>query len=195
MDVPHISPLTLRFFRRIVRGYFRRHFSGVRLSKGSVLNRLGDERLILYANHGSWWDPMISVFLAEKLMPQRTHFAPMDAAILANYGILRRIGVFGVEMATARGAARFLRGGLNILASRGVLWITPQGRFVDPRERPLGFKPGMAALATKVREGCTAQPIAIEYVFWNERLPEVLLHFGPRCLSAGRHQRRGERQA
>lgn len=185
MDVPHISPLVLRFFRRIVRGYFRRHFSAVRISRASALDRLDDERLILYANHGSWWDPMISVLLGEKLMPRRKHFAPMDAGILKNYRILRHIGVFGVEMATARGAARFIRGGLNILAARGVLWITPQGRFADSRERPLGLKPGMAALAVKVREGCTAQPLAIEYVFWNERLPEVLLHFGPAVLVQG----------
>ena len=178
MDVPHISPLVLRFFRRIVRGYFRRHFTAVRLSRASLLNHLPDRRLIVYANHGSWWDPMICVLLGEALMPERAHFAPMDAEVLAGYGILKRVGVFGVQMATARGAANFLRGGMKILASEGVLWITPQGRFADARERPLSFKLGMAALAVKTPEGCTVQPLAIEYVFWNRRLPEVLLHFG-----------------
>ena len=44
----------------------------------------------------------------------------MDAAALERYGILKRVGVFGVEMKTARGAAQFLRTGLAILASGGV---------------------------------------------------------------------------
>ena len=178
MDVPHISPLALRFFRRIVRGYFRRHFTAVRVSLSSAPLSLHDDRLILYANHSSWWDPMVCVLLAQKLMPHRRHYAPMDAASLERFGILKKIGIFGVEMSSARGAANFIRGGLAILASHGVLWITPQGRFADPRERPLRFKPGMGALAARVPGGCTLQPLAIEYVFWNERLPEALLHFG-----------------
>ncbi len=120
---------------------------------------------------------MVCVLLAQRCMPQRQHFAPMDAEALERYSILKRIGIFGVEMKTARGAAQFLRTGLAILKAGGVLWITPQGRFADPRD-PLVFKPGMAALAARVREGCTLLPLAIEYPFWDERLPEVLLHFG-----------------
>ena len=178
MEVPHISKFVLWFFRRIVRGYFRRHFSGVRLSRASNLASLNDERLIVYANHSSWWDPMVLVLMAAKLMPNRQHFAPMDAAALERYGIFRRIGVFGVEMNTARGAAQFLRTGSKIVLDGGVLWVTPQGRFADSRERPLAFKPGLAALAAKMETGCTVLPLAIEYVFWNERLPETLLHFG-----------------
>ncbi len=178
MDAPHISPFVLSFFRHIVRGYFRRHFTAVRLSCASDLAMLNPERLIVYANHSSWWDPMVSVLLAEKLMPSRSHYAPMDAVSLERYGILKHVGVFGVDMLTARGAAQFIRGGLAILERGGVLWVTPQGRFADARERPLAFKPGMAALAGKVPGGCTVLPMAIEYVFWNQRLPEVLLHIG-----------------
>ena len=178
MDAPHISRFVLWFFRGIVRGYFRRHFSGVRLSRASNLEGFAAERLIVYANHSSWWDPMVLVLLAAKLMPRRDHFAPMDAAALERYGIFKKIGVFGVEMKTARGAAQFLRTGHKIVESSGVLWVTPQGRFADSRERPLGFKPGLAALAAKMDGGCTVLPLAIEYVFWDERLPETLLHFG-----------------
>lgn len=178
MDAPHISGLVLRLFRYIVRGYFRRHFTAVRLSRASDLRGLGDERLIIYANHSSWWDPMVSVLLGEKLMGRREHYAPMDAVSLERYKVLKQIGIFGVDMNSARGAARFIRGSLAVLRRGGVLWVTPQGRFVDARQRPLEFKPGLAAVAAKVPEGCTVQPVAIEYVFWNERLPEALLHFG-----------------
>jgi 1-acyl-sn-glycerol-3-phosphate acyltransferase len=175
----------LAFFRRIVRGYFRRHFRAVRISHAERFASLETGPLIVYANHSSWWDPMVSVLLANRLMPHRKHYAPMDAQALERYGILKRIGIFGVDMHSVRGAARFLRTGLDLLAAGGVLWITPQGRFVDARERPLVFKPGMAALAGRVPGGCTVLPLAIEYVFWDERLPETLLHFGEPVIIRG----------
>jgi 1-acyl-sn-glycerol-3-phosphate acyltransferase len=180
MEAPHISWPTLGFFRRIVRGYFRRHFHAVRVSgpERLVAAGAGDRPLIVYANHSSWWDPMVQVLLGAELLAQRRHYAPMDAAALERYSIFKQLGVFGVEMKTARGAAQFLRTGLAVLESGGVLWITPQGRFADVRDRPLGFKPGLAALAGRVKDGCTVLPLAIEYTFWDERLPETLLHFG-----------------
>jgi 1-acyl-sn-glycerol-3-phosphate acyltransferase len=180
MDAPHISKPLLRFFRRIVRGYFRRHFRAVRINGAERFKAAGaDGRpLIVYANHASWWDPMVQVLLAGELMPGRSHYAPMDAEALEHYAILKRIGVFGIEMNTARGAAQFLRTGLRVLKQGGVMWVTPQGRFADARERPLAFKPGLAALAARVPGGCTVLPLAIEYTFWDERLPETLLHFG-----------------
>jgi 1-acyl-sn-glycerol-3-phosphate acyltransferase len=180
MSVPAISKPVLWFFRRIVRGYFRRHFHAVRIAGAERFRGVAGP-VIVYANHSSWWDPMVCVLLAAELKPNRRHYAPMDAAALEKYGILKRIGIFPVEMKSARGAVQFLRTGEAILNDGGVLWVTPQGRFCDPRERPLQFKPGMAALAARVassRGECTLLPLAIEYPFWDERLPETLLYFG-----------------
>jgi 1-acyl-sn-glycerol-3-phosphate acyltransferase len=177
-NAPHISMPFLRFFRRIVRGYFRRHFHAVRVANPERFSKI-EGPLIVYANHSSWWDPMVSILLAAE-MPQRKHYAPMDAAALEKYGLLKLLGIFPVEMNTPRGAVQFLRTGEAILKSDGVLWITPQGRFADPRERPIVFKAGMAALAERVASAlgsCTLLPLAIEYPFWDERLPETLLYF------------------
>jgi len=174
-EVPPISAAMLRFFRGVVRSYFRRHFRAVMVQHQERLKRV-DGPLVVYANHSSWWDPMVSVLLGEQLLPGRAHYAPMDAAALKKYPILRRLGIFPVEMTTARGAAQFLRTSQAVLESGGVVWITPQGRFADPRE-PLAFKPGLGALATRV-PGLTLVPLAIEYTFWDERLPETLLRIG-----------------
>jgi 1-acyl-sn-glycerol-3-phosphate acyltransferase len=176
-SVPAISDVTLWFFTRIVRSYFRRHFRAVSIQNAGRL-REASGPLIVYANHASWWDPMVSVLLAQTLLPGHKHYAPMDAAPLARYPILRKVGIFPVELATARGAVQFLRTSEAILKSGGVLWVTPQGRFADVRERPLAFKPGLAALVARVPEA-TVLPLAIEYTFWDERLPETLLHFAP----------------
>ena len=173
--LPDISTPMLRFFTRIVRSYFARHFRSVGIQHAERL-REATGPLIIYANHGSWWDPMVSVLLAQTLLPGRKHYAPMDAAPLKRYPVLRKIGIFPVELATARGAVQFLRICEAVLRSGGVLWVTPQGRFADARERPLAFKPGLAALALRIPEA-TLLPLAIEYTFWNERAPETLLRF------------------
>jgi len=176
-EVPPISSITLRLFTRIVRMYFRRHFRSVMVQHVERLATASGP-LIVYANHSSWWDPMMSILLAQTLLPGCKHYAPMDADALARYPILRKVGIFPVEMTTARGAAQFLKTGCAILREGGVLWITPQGRFADPRAWPLAFKPGLAALALRVPEAAIV-PVAIEYTFWDERLPEALLHVGP----------------
>jgi 1-acyl-sn-glycerol-3-phosphate acyltransferase len=157
----------------------RRHFRAVMMQHGERFSQ-AQGPLVVYANHSSWWDPMISVLLAEQLLPTRMHYAPMDATSLAKYPILRKLGIFPVEIESARGAAQFLRTSETVLANGDVLWITPQGRFSDPRE-PLQFKPGLSALATRV-SGIALLPLAIEYNFWNERLPEVLMRFGEPVL-------------
>ena len=119
---------------------------------------------------------MICFLLSAELLPERKHFAPMDAESLDRYAVLKQLGVFPVAIESARGAVQFLRTGQAVLESGGVLWVTPQGRFVDPREAPLTFKPGLATLAARMGR-CTLLPLAIEYTFWNERKPEVLLEF------------------
>ena len=174
--IPKISRPLLLWFRWIVRRNFRAAFHAVRVAG---LDRLPDfdAPLLMYANHSSWWDPMVAFLLGNKLMSGLRHYAPMDASALKKYKILSWLGVFPVEVSSARGAVRFLRAGEAILRGGGVLWVTPQGRFGDVRERPVLFKPGMAALAARI-PGCRVLPMAIEYVFWDERTPEVLLQLG-----------------
>jgi 1-acyl-sn-glycerol-3-phosphate acyltransferase len=174
--VPMISGITLRLFTRIVRRYFRSHFRSVMVQHENRFAGL-EGPLVVYANHSSWWDPMVSILLAQTLMPGRRHYAPMEAEALKRYPILGKVGLFPVEMTSPRGANQFLRTGQEILRSGGVLWVTPQGRFADPRAWPLAFKPGLGALAQRVPEAILL-PLAIEYSFWDERLPEALLHFG-----------------
>ncbi len=173
--VPRISPLVLRFFRRVVRRYFRRHFRAVHVQHQAYL-RDSQGPLIIFANHSSWWDPMLLVLLGQMLLPERKHYAPMDARALEQYPVLRKIGIFPIEMTSPRGAAQFLRTSTAILKEGGVLWMTPQGRFADPRKLPLAFKPGLASLAQRL-PAVPLIPMAIEYTFWDERLPEALVHF------------------
>ena len=102
--------------------------------------------LIVYSNHPSWWDPAVCILLCDMLFPDRAGFGPMDASALGKYGVLERMGVFGVEQQDPRGAATFLRTCLAVLENpSAMLWITAEGAFTDPRTRPITLRPGLAA--------------------------------------------------
>lgn len=173
------SPRLLGLFRRYARRYVARHFHAVRVSRGGPLPDLPDRPVVLVANHPSWWDPMIAIVLTGVLPAGREHYAPIEAVGLAQYPFLSRLGFFGFESETPAGAACFLRTGAAILTRRdSVLWITAQGAFADPRRRPARLRPGVGHLARRLRDGVIV-PMALEYPFWNDRCPEVLVRFGP----------------
>jgi len=98
---------------------------------------------------------------------------------LVKYPFFERPGFFGIEPGTAPGGLAFLRGRLAALAEpAGVLWVTAQGRFADPRDRPTRLKNGIWQLAQRLDAGLVL-PLALEYDFWDERTPEALARFGP----------------
>lgn len=163
----------LSFFAAYLHWYIGRHFHGIRLANGHRFPQTAGP-LIVYGNHASWWDPLAFIIISRYFLPTACHYAPMDAAALKHYGFLRKLGIFPVEAGTRRGAGQFLRAANEIFSMpNGVLWITPEGRFTDIRARPAIFRPGMAALVARLG-ACTLVPLALEYTFWDERLPEVL---------------------
>jgi 1-acyl-sn-glycerol-3-phosphate acyltransferase len=174
------SKAVLRFFAVYLSRYLPKHFHALRLAHAErwpcSAGPLGP--LIVCVNHASWWDPMVCLRLSFFLSRAGEHYAPIDAVALARYGLLRKLGMFPVEQGTLRGAKQFLRRASAALARPcGVLWLTPQGSFADVRVRPVVFRAGLDALLRRM-EQVTVLPLALEYTFWNERLPESLALFG-----------------
>lgn len=176
--VPRVSPWLLHWFAGYSRRYLRRHFHSLRISRSGLPPNADGMPLVIYANHASWWDALVCLVLKGTFFPDRTAFVPMDAAMLERYKFFRRLGFFGVERANWRGAIQFLRTAEAVLQSpQSLLALTPQSRFADVRERPLHFEGGLGTLAARV-ERAAFVPFAAEYVFWEERLPEILVRFG-----------------
>jgi len=173
-----ISPLLLGWFTWYSRRYLRRHFHSLRISRSGVAPKADGVPLVIYSNHASWWDPLVGLVLKAHCYPERNLFAPMDATALQRYGLFRKLGFFPVEQKSPRGAVQFLRSATGVLQSpQSLLAVTPQSRFADVRERPVEFEGGLGLLATRV-ERAVFVPLAVEYVFWEERLPEILVRFG-----------------
>jgi 1-acyl-sn-glycerol-3-phosphate acyltransferase len=181
---PHVSRGLTNLFAAYSRGHLRRRFHGLRILKSALPPSESPHPLVVYLNHAAWWDPLVCLLLARKFFPHRTAFAPIDAAMLARYRFFSRLGFFGVEQGTTRGGLAFMRTAQAILTSpANALWLTPQGRFVDVRERPLRLQKGLGALATRSPNGAFI-PLAIEYAFWTEPRPEILIAFGDLIVPA-----------
>jgi 1-acyl-sn-glycerol-3-phosphate acyltransferase len=175
--LPIIRQPLLRWFTWYSRRYLCRHFHSLRVSR-SGRPPASALPLVVYSNHASWWDPLVWLVLKAEFFPGRKSFSPIDGAALQRYGMFRNFGFFGVEPGTRRGATQFLRSAEAILRDPGhLLALTPQGRFADARERPLRFQAGLGHLATR-GQAAAYVPMAAEYVFWEERLPEILVRFG-----------------
>lgn len=185
-SIPIVSRPLLRWFTWYSRRYIRRHFHSVRISR-SGLPPASKLPLVIYSNHASWWDPLVGLVLKSEFFADRILFAPIDAAMLERYRMFAKLGFFGVEQHSRRGAVQFLRIAEAVLKSpKHLLAVTPQSRFADVRERPVRFEAGLGHLAARV-ERALFVPFVAEYVFWEERLPETLVRFGE-PVEVGREQ-------
>jgi 1-acyl-sn-glycerol-3-phosphate acyltransferase len=175
---PYISDPMLTVFLAYCRRFVRRRFHALRVSKLGLPARDPDRPMVVYLNHAAWWDPIVCLLLSREFFPGCHSFAPIDAAMLERYAFFRHLGFFGIEPGTQRGALTLLRTAHNLLGSpQNALWLTPQGRFTDVRERPIGLMEGLGALAVREPDAAFV-PLAIEYTFWSEPRPEILVSFG-----------------
>jgi 1-acyl-sn-glycerol-3-phosphate acyltransferase len=176
-ELPPRWPWLFRLFRWYARRYAAKHLHAVRLSKTGRFPVDVRSPLIVAMNHPSWWDPLMA-FILTGLMGNRSHWGPIDLAGLRRYRFLGRAGLFGIELGTARGALQFLRTAKVILTDpRATLWVMPQGRFADVRERPPRLRAGVGHVAHSLDSGAIL-PLAVEMTFWDERTPEALARFG-----------------
>ena len=131
----------------------------------------------------------------------QSHAVPNEAVLCADrrggfaaVSGFEKLGFFGVQLQTRTGAAEFLSRSRSILGDRQTaLWITPEGRFADVRDHDASLQPGLAHLCSK-SDHLIALPLALEYVFWEERLPVCLAAIGVPQVSSeapGRSKRIG----
>jgi 1-acyl-sn-glycerol-3-phosphate acyltransferase len=176
--IPKISKYLLTLFAVYSRLHVHRHFHSVRILQDGLPPADVPTPLLIYLNHASWWDPLICLLLARYFFPERNSYAPIDADMLHRYGFFKHLGFYGINLHSKIRAKEFVSVSSALLTSAmNAIWLTPQGRFADVRKRPLELQPGIGYLATALSRVCFL-PLAIEYSFWTEPRPEVLLCFG-----------------
>jgi 1-acyl-sn-glycerol-3-phosphate acyltransferase len=172
------SEMALAFFGYIFERTLKQEFHALRILRAGSLPQVATNRIIVYANHPSWWDGVLYVVLARRLFAKFKAFAPIDAKMLQQYAVLARLGAFGVAQNSSQGAADFIETSRAVLRDSGsMMFVAAQGRFADVRERPLQLSPGLAHLADLAPD-VVFLPLAVETTFWIEKQPELLISFG-----------------
>ncbi len=171
----------LNGFHTFLKPFLRRHFHtiAVHADSNSNLSLAQPGPVIVFANHPSWWDPLIAHYLCRNCFSHHMFYAPIDARALQQYAVFKKLGFYGIDLTSQKGAADFLRTSMAILSEPFCsLWITPEGRFADCRDYQAELMPGLAHLCSRTPHPGFAIPLALEYVFWDERLPECFVRFG-----------------
>lgn len=177
---PPVQKSRLKLFEKFSRWYVLKSFHGVRVLDLPELPEGDSESggLILYCNHPGWWDPLIGILLKQEFFPKHQAYAPIDEAMLGQYGFFKHLGFYGVNKASSSSVRKFMGITRAILQSPGsMIWMTPQGSFVDVRDPDTSLELGISRVYKPGME-VTWLPVALEYCFWSERLPEALVHFG-----------------
>ena len=175
-----MSPGFRRFFAGYAGRLARRRFHAIRILRGDdeVIRTAAaaDGPFLGLLSHASWWDPLVGLLVWRRLLPDRDLRMPMDAEQLARFGFFKRLGVFGIDPDDPASLDAMRRFVLDHFATgtRPALGLTPQGRFTDPRE-PVRLRPGAAAIAAAAPDDTTVVAIAVEYVFWQDQRPEILI--------------------
>jgi 1-acyl-sn-glycerol-3-phosphate acyltransferase len=179
------SPVALRsermmaFFEVAFTRSFAASFTALRVPQWGMPAAPAGRPAIVLMNHPGWWDGVMVMLLMRRFFRDRPGFTPMDAAALEKYRFMKRLGVFGIEQNTARGAIRFLQTAKQVLEDpRHMLWMNAPGRFADVRERPVPLAPGVTRLP-EIAPAAAILPVAIEYTHWTEKRGEALVAFGP----------------
>lgn len=168
----------MAFFNIAFTRTFSGSFSALRVAHWGEPQCPTGRPVIILANHPGWWDGVIFLLLMRRFFLERPGFTPIDAVALEKYAFMKRLGVFGVEQNSPRGAVRFLKTAAEVLADPAhMLWMNAPGRFADVRERPVPLAPGVTRLP-EIAPDAVILPLAIEYLHWTEKPGETLIAFG-----------------
>jgi hypothetical protein len=144
----------------------------------------GPAPLVVYANHGSFWDG----FVAHQLCRAGgwDGYCMMEERMLARYPFLASRGAFSIRH-DPRAAFETLRYARRLLAEpRRAVFVFPEGELRPVPTLPLHLERGVEVLARLSAARCV--PLAIRYVFLENERPDVLLAIGESHPAAALHE-------
>jgi 1-acyl-sn-glycerol-3-phosphate acyltransferase len=135
----------------------------------------GPAPLVVYANHGSFWDG----FVAHQLCRAGgwDGYCMMEERMLARYPFLAALGAFSIRRLDPRATLETFRYARRLLAApRRAVFVFPEGELRPVPTLPLHLERGVEVLARLAAARCV--PLAIRYVFLEDERPDVLLAIG-----------------
>lgn len=178
------SPFFTWFLARDAESRLRRSFATWRVRGVEALaETLRTRPVLVVSNHASWWDPIVVQWLAHRVL-RVDAYAMMDAKNLVRLPFFRKVGAFGVDLASARDGVRAIRYAAGLLDRPGrLVWVFPQGAET-PITRPLEFRPGAAAIA-RLAPGAAVVPVGLRYEHGGTPEPDLWASIGAPVAEGG----------
>jgi len=161
----------------------RRRFYSVRVKHAEHYElRNKDVACIYYTQHSCWWDGMVGYYLCRYLFHDQINMMVED---LIKFPLLGKAGAFSIDKKTPKTTLRSMKYCAEFInQEKRSLWLFPQGKIMPPNHRPLEFQNGVSFLARHVKK-VNLFPIAIQYTFLRQGLPEVLIDVGKPIIVDG----------
>lgn len=168
------------FARLFTRHASRRLFGTFGRIRASGLSQLyaalADGPVVVIANHTTWWDPLVAIWLARGLA-RADAYALMDAVNLRRLPFFGKVGAFGADLGDRRDGARVIRYAAGLLDRPGrLVWVFPEGRERSPFE-PLELRGGANAIARLA--GARMVAVGTRFLFAAAEKPELWISVGP----------------
>lgn len=136
---------------------------------------------IFFAPHCNWWDGIVLYNISHRICHKEIRLMIEE---LNRFPLLRRGGGFSVNKKSPQSAMKALQYSIDVIGDlRNLLFIFPQGIIRPPHYRPIEFQTGLAYIAQNAvkRYGrVNLIPVAIDYCFFRDNRPEVVVNFGKR---------------
>jgi len=185
--------LNALIYQALMKGGLRSGFSRVSIRHIGDKPRPNAGPVIAYANHSSWWDGHLGMFLNEECW-HLDGYVMMEEKQLTRYRFFTHVGAFSIHRQEARSAMRTLDYAARLMSERPgrVLLLFPQGEILANDARPLHFFNGTSHLVKRIVEqtgACTLCPVALRYEFVGEQKPEAFISVGlPHSVTAANLQ-------
>jgi 1-acyl-sn-glycerol-3-phosphate acyltransferase len=168
------NPYLIAAFESIFRPWMHRRIAALHV-RGSLRNIPRDRRVILAANHVSWWDAFLLRELHRKAGTGLPIYTLMRSDRLARFPFFAGMGVIGLtrEPSAVMHALRYLA------ARRTAFWLSffPQGRIWPSWKRSLGFRRGLEVFARELAP-CTIVPVALHLEHLTTPAPSAFIGIG-----------------
>ncbi len=140
-----------------------------------------DVPTILFAPHCNWWDGIVLYNTTHRIFHKEIRLMVEE---LNRFPLLRRGGAYSVNKKSPQSAMKALKYSVDVVGDlRNILCIFPQGIIRPPHFRPIEFQTGLAYIAENAvkRYGkVNLIPMAVDYAFFRDNRPEVIVEFGKR---------------
>ena len=143
----------------------------------------GDTKIptILFAPHSNWWDGIVFYNITHRIFHKEIRIMIEE---LNRFPILNHGGGYSVNKSSSQSVMKALQYSVDVVGDlKNLLCIFPQGIIRPPHFRPIEFQTGLAYIAknaVKKYGRINLIPVAIDYAFFRDNRPEVVVDFGKR---------------